>query len=196
MNPLPFILAPVLLLPAVSLRSPSPDAAPSDVSSSGAALVDSVKADQSPTREIAPTWLEQVRNRQVARQVSIEQHITIRISPRPPAANDPRVSMFGDAAGRSEAPRFEERSMGKCVPIAGLAGMTIAPENRLVFFLRDSRVVRASLDKGCNARDFYSGFYVARNSDGMLCAGRDKLQARNGANCKLGKMKQIVEAGD
>ena len=58
--------------------------------------------------------------------------------------------------------------------------------------MRDTRIVSAGLDKGCTARDFYSGFYVARTGDGMMCTGRDKLQSRNGANCKLGKLKQLV----
>jgi hypothetical protein len=30
----------------------------------------------------------------------------------------------------------------------------------------------------------------------MLCAGRDKLLARSGANCGMGKLSQIVVVGD
>ncbi len=141
-------------------------------------------------------WLMQTWQTRSADQVSIEQHIVIRIAPRAPANADPRVAMFYDAPASPQASHIEERKMGKCVPIDGVAGVQITQANKLVLYMRDSRVVSAGLDKGCNARDYYAGFYVARSSDGMICAGRDKLQARNGASCKVGKLHQLVEVGD
>ena len=60
-----------------------------------------------------------------------------------------------------------------------------AEGNRLLLFMRDQHVVLAALEKACRAEDFYSGFYVARNGDGLLCTDRDTLQSRSGANCRL-----------
>jgi len=194
MNPLPAILAPLLLLPVAiaPVANPATD-------NDGAAMTARVQQEQAmePGSVPAPLdWLARARQTPGADQVSIEQHIVIRISPRAPANADPRVAMFYDAPDSPGGSHIEERKMGKCVPIDGVAGVQIAQTNKLVLYMRDSRVVSAGLDKGCNARDYYSGFYVARSSDGMICAGRDKLQARNGASCKLGKLHQLVEVGD
>ena len=85
----------------------------------------------------------------------------------------------GNGAGANGTPATTAQRLG-----------TILKASRDI--MRDARIVSAGLDKGCTARDFYSGFYVARTGDGMMCTGRDKLQSRNGANCKLGKLKQLV----
>jgi hypothetical protein len=50
----------------------------------------------------------------------------------------------------------------------------------------------AELEKGCQARDFYSGFLVAKSSDGMICKERDKLRARSGATCEVNGFRQII----
>jgi hypothetical protein len=62
--------------------------------------------------------------------------------------------------------------------------------------MRDRRIVQARLERACRARDFYSGFYLARSSDGKLCVDRDTLQSRSGANCKLTRFRQLVEVGN
>jgi hypothetical protein len=188
---LPSLFAPLLLLP--SLPSTARDGQP------GAALAGQARvqpmalgqAGKAPFAWLIPPWQSRP-----AQQVSIEQHIVIRITPRARTANDPWIGMFVQDQGGVSASRIEERKMGKCVALDGVAGVQITPSNRLVLFLRDSRVVSAGLDKGCTARDFYSGFYVARSADGMMCSGRDTLQSRNGASCKLGKLHQLVAVGD
>ena len=86
--------------------------------------------------------------------------------------------------------------MGKCVPVNGIAGVQISGDNRLIFYMRDQRVVGASLERACSARDYYSGFYVQRTGDGQICVNRDTLQSRSGASCKVSKMKQLVEVGN
>ena len=57
-------------------------------------------------------------------------------------------------------------------------------------------MVSATLDKACQGRDYYSGFLVAKNADGMLCTGRDELLSRSGSNCKVSGFRQIVEIDD
>jgi len=206
MNPLPYILAPILLLPAVTAPLPDrggPERAGEGISieagRSDTALIETT-IDDSDGLSATLSFPNQTRFPEAqddpAQQVRIEQNITIRIAPRSPGRVDPRIGGFEDYPARESRPRLVERKMAKCVPVQGVAGVQISPGNKLVLYLHDSRIVSAGLDKGCNARDFYSGFYVARSADGMMCSGRDKLQARNGASCKLGKMKQIVVAGD
>jgi hypothetical protein len=125
-----------------------------------------------------------------ARQVSIEQRITIRVSPRNivPAA---LVASPLDA----EATRTRWKKMGKCLPMASIAGVQ-ATGDKLVLYLRDNRIVSATLEKACRAADFYSGFYVARSGDGKLCAGRDELLSRSGSNCQVSGLRQLVVEDD
>jgi hypothetical protein len=193
MNPLPYLLAPLLLVPAASFPL---DDAPVPGQSMEVALAEQPVASAEPTFEPAMPFSRLVdMMRGKAEQVSIEQRIIIRIAPRAPVVPDSRINLMADLP-RNAAPRFKEKSMQKCVPASGIAGVQIAPENHLVLFMRDSRLVSTQLEKSCNARDFYSGFYVQRSGDGMICSGRDKLQSRNGASCKLGKLKQLVEKDD
>jgi hypothetical protein len=119
-------------------------------------------------------------------QVRIEQRITIRITPR---ATAPRPFIL-DLPDRAP-PRMSERRMGKCLPIAGIAGVQVN-NNRLMVFMRDRRLISLGLEKACRAQDFYSGFYVERNADGQICADRDRLQSRSGANCALTRLRQLI----
>ena len=90
-------------------------------------------------------------------------------------------------------PHFDERKMGKCVAVGGIAGVQIGGDDKLMLFMRDQRIVSATLEKACSARDFYSGFYIERSADGMLCVDRDKLQSRTGANCGVRRLRQLIE---
>ena len=126
------------------------------------------------------------------RQVRIEQHFSIRISPGAPMMPP---DMLADLRNDEPSPRFEERNIGKCVSVSGLVGVQSAEGNRLLLFMRDRAVVTAQLEKACQSRDFYSGFYVERPADGQLCVNRDKLQSRSGANCKIHRLRSLVDVG-
>lgn len=127
-------------------------------------------------------------------QVRIEQRITIRITP---LQSNVQPSMLQDLPAQAPAaPRFVERTMGRCLPVSGIAGVQAAGSNRLILYMRDQRMVSAALERTCSARDFYSGFYVERSSDGQLCVNRDALQSRSGANCRLARLRQLVELGN
>lgn len=86
--------------------------------------------------------------------------------------------------------------MGKCIPIREIGGVQVQSGNRLMLFMRDRRIVGATLEKGCRARDFYSGFYVERGDDGLICSGRDILQSRSGTKCELRKLHRLVPVRD
>ena len=126
-------------------------------------------------------------------QVRIEQRLTIRITPR---ASAPQPNMLVDLPTRPLPQRLVERDFGNCLSIAGIAGVEVSNTNQLILYMRDHRVLSAGLERACNARDYYSGFYVERNSDGQICVKRDNLLSRSGATCKLSRIKQLVEAGN
>ncbi|NLR71849.1 hypothetical protein HGI47_13310 [Novosphingobium sp. ERN07] len=128
-------------------------------------------------------------------QVRVEQRMIIRIAPRMPGSMlapppDPRFS------GPPQPPRFFERKADKCLAIASIAGVQIESQDRLLLVTRNRKLIGASLDKSCSARDFYSGFYVDRSEDGQLCAGRDTIHSRAGANCAITKMRELVPDDD
>lgn len=130
-----------------------------------------------------------------AEQVSIEQRVTIRINPRP--APMPNVSNFiAEGADAGAEPRLVERKAGKCLPLGAIAGVQPLSNDRLLLILRDNRLFTAKLSKGCQAREFYSGFIVKRNSDGQVCVSRDELLSRSGTSCQVSGFKQLVGAGD
>lgn len=125
-----------------------------------------------------------------AAQVRVEQRIIWRVVPLPGPA---RESMMAINPQPPRAPRMTERKMGDCVPMSAIAGGQPQSGSRLLLFLRDRRMVAANLEKACQARDFYSGFYVDKpNSDGKLCADRDRILARNGARCEISSFRLLV----
>ena len=129
-----------------------------------------------------------------AAQVRIEQHIIWRVTPIPGPA---RQSMQALVPTAPNAPRMIERKMGDCIPMSSIAGGQPQGGSRLLLFLRDRRLVAANLEKACSARDFYSGFYVEKpNSDGKLCADRDRILARSGARCEISSFRLLVADDD
>ncbi|QGN53622.1 hypothetical protein [Novosphingobium sp. Gsoil 351] len=122
-----------------------------------------------------------------ARQVRIEQRMIIRITPF--AATREMLAALPQAP---LATRFREKKVGKCVSVAGIAGVQIGGDDRLMLFMRDQRMIGASLEKACRARDFYSGFYLERNGDGQLCVDRDLIHSRSGASCSLSRLRRLV----
>lgn len=194
MNPLAFFVAPLLLLVPAPVAvdvarekaEPIRKEDPALVRTQGPmSLPDGF--EQGPWQELAEGFIEMSNG-----QVRIEQTLTIRVAPRSAA----RPIMLADLPQNGIPSRLEERRMGRCVPMAGIAGMQYGGDRRLILFLRDRRIVSATLEKSCRARDFYSGFYVVRNGDGMLCQDRDELQSRSGANCQVDSFRQLVEADD
>jgi hypothetical protein len=129
----------------------------------------------------------------VAGQVRIEQRVIVRIAPPGPAQRQTLMPVMPTPAA---PPKMAERKMGKCVAVGGIAAVQPDAAGRLLLLMRDRRLVSASLGKQCSARDFYSGFYLERTSDGMLCVERDKLHSRSGATCEIKRMRQLVLKDD
>lgn len=168
---------------------------------SGAALAPGAEAGLTP-REAAsnepqstPSWqrFDAPGSVPVAGQVRIERRVTIRVWPRSPA---PRQSLMAEMAPAPVGANLVERKMGDCVPVAGIAAVQTGQANQLILHLRDRRIVSARLEKACRARDFYSGFYLERSADGMLCIDRDRLRSRTGVQCQISRMRQLVAEND
>jgi hypothetical protein len=125
-------------------------------------------------------------------QVRIEQRVIIRVAP----ARRIRQDLIADVTQGAPGSRFQERPMKRCVAMANIAGVQSGPQNRLILFMRDRNIVSASLEKACSVRDFYSGFYVEKSTDGLLCSGRDTLQSRTGASCGVRRLAHLVAVKD
>jgi len=187
------LLAPLyLLVPAAgSVEQASDLAEPAGVDQQPS----SEQFTRPPAQAEAVRWpsfekLAQAFRGEPANQVRIEQHTIIRIAPRPAP---PQATLLLDLPRGEIGGRFAERSIGRCLPAAGIAGVQIDRSNRLILFMRDRRIISAQLERACRARDFYSGFYVDRSSDGRICVDRDTLQSRSGTNCKLTRIRQLIE---
>lgn len=130
---------------------------------------------------------------EVQNQVHIEQRVIIRIAPGPPTVREERLGRFP----RQDRPaRYKEKKFKGCIPIEEISGSEPSEGSRLLLFMRDHRVISAALDRACDPDDFYLGFYIERNADGMLCSKRDKLQARTGATCEVARLSQLVAVKD
>ena len=128
-----------------------------------------------------------------ANQARIEQRMTIRVTP---STRTVRPNMLMDLPSREIGPRFAERRIGKCLSVSGISGVQPDGGHELILYMRDRKIISARLERACRSRDFYSGFYLSRSSDGKLCVDRDTLQSRSGANCKLTRIRQLVEVGN
>ncbi len=130
-----------------------------------------------------------------AEQVSIQQRVTVRIGPRSaPMPMEP--AMFDSAMETGRGPRFVERKFSNCLSMDSIAGVQAIDNDRLLLILKDRRMLTARLEKGCQGREFYSGFIVARNSDAQICVGRDRLMSRSGMGCQVSGFKQLVQISD
>lgn len=126
-------------------------------------------------------------------QVRIEQRVIIRIAPSSPAV---REEMLARLPRREMTAQFHEVKDDRCLPINIIAGVAPVQSNRLLLFMRDHRVLSASLDRACEAQAFYSGFYVERSEDGMICSGRDLIRSRAGTSCEVAQFNRLVAVRD
>lgn len=136
-------------------------------------------------------------------QVRIEQRVIIRITPRdagrdalPPQVLPMQpmqpIMQMPMSPPRSSSVRVRERKTGKCMSAQGIAAVQPTTDGRLMFYMRDRRMIAAGLEKACSARDFYLGFYMSKTPDGQLCVGRDAIHSRAGTTCKLKDVHEYV----
>ena len=114
-------------------------------------------------------------------QVRIEKRVIIRVPRRRPRKSSP----MADFSRRSAPVTYKEQKIGKCLPMANILGVQRFGERYLDLVTKDRQQIRARLKKKCQARSFYSGFYMEKSGDGKICADRDILHSRTVRNVKL-----------
>jgi hypothetical protein len=80
---------------------------------------------------------------------------------------------------------WKEGKGPKCVPARAIAGATLVGKSSVDFILRSRQRVRAKLESSCPALDYYYGFYITPNADGMICENRDNIRSRVGGACEI-----------
>lgn len=190
-----------LVMPMLGQQFPAPNSGPSGMDGT-AMMGESVgvegetcqsKVLQAPItrQQAAPVSdpLGAMRADNLRLQFRVQRQLVIRISPQ---RQNKRDDLLNNLPQQTLNTRYVERKMEKCIPVSRIAGVQTGSGNRLILFLKDKRIVNVNLENSCRAREFYSGFYVARNKDGKLCVDRDKLQSRTGAKCEVARMRQLV----
>lgn len=113
-------------------------------------------------------------------QVSVRQQIIIRVPARPGVPRAP---------GRPV--EWKESKGPRCVATKSIAGATLLGRNSVDLIMSDNSRLRARLENSCPALDFYLGFYISPNQDGMICAGRDMIRSRVGGTCEIERFQAL-----
>jgi hypothetical protein len=129
-------------------------------------------------------------------QVVVEQQLIIRV----PAQ---RSQLNNFAAGPMPSRRateipivWKEKKAPKCVAMRNIMGMQATQRDSIDIITRQKQRLRAQLNRGCRALDFYAGFYMQGSKDGKLCEDRDQIHARTGAKCEIDKFRLMVPVRD
>jgi hypothetical protein len=113
-------------------------------------------------------------------QLVVREQIMVRVQTRAPPAATPV--------------QWKEGKGPKCVPARAILGASRPSENSVDLVMRDRTRVRAQLDSSCPALDYYYGFYIRPNADGMICADRDSIRSRVGGECGIERFRGLKAA--
>jgi len=86
---------------------------------------------------------------------------------------------------------WKEGKGPKCVEARSIAGAALVSQNSVDLVLRDRKRIRARLESSCPALDYYYGFYITPNKDGMICADRDFIRSRVGGRCEIDAFRSL-----
>ena len=125
-------------------------------------------------------------------QVVIEQQLIIRVPAQRPPLNNFTARPTPQLRLREQPDVWKEKKAPKCVAMRNILGMQAAQGDSIDLITRQKQRLRAQLNRGCRALDFYAGFYMQGNKDGQLCEGRDEIHARTGAKCEVDKFRLMV----
>ena len=117
--------------------------------------------------------------------LTIRQQIIIRI---------PRTGLNRGTLARPVS--WREGRGPRCIPATRIAGLGHLGENSVDLILNDRRRIRARLGGRCPALDFYRGFYVTATEDGQVCADRDSIRSRAGAECEIEQFRTLYPADE
>lgn len=109
-------------------------------------------------------------------QLVVREQIMVRVQNRRPAATPTQ---------------WKEGKGPKCVPARAILGASLQGPESVDLVMRDRSRVRAELDDSCPALDYYYGFYIRPNADGMICADRDSIRSRVGGQCGIERFRSL-----
>ena len=111
-------------------------------------------------------------------QLTVRQQIIVRVPARPPGA-------------LASPLEWKEGKGIKCIPASSVAGAAMPRRGSVDLVLRDRSRIRAKLENSCPALDYYNGFYISPNSEGMICADRQSIRSRMGGECEIDAFKTL-----
>lgn len=115
-----------------------------------------------------------------AGSITVRQQVIIRV---------PRTGVSRGAMARPVT--WREGRGPRCIPATRIAGLGHLGDNNVDLILTDRRRIRARLGGRCPALDFYRGFYVTATEDGQVCADRDSIRSRAGAECEIEQFRTL-----
>jgi hypothetical protein len=86
---------------------------------------------------------------------------------------------------------WKEGKGPKCIPARGIIGATLVGKNSVDLVMRNRQRFRAKLESSCPALDYYYGFYITPNPDGMVCEDRDIIRSRMGGACEIDRFRGL-----
>jgi len=110
------------------------------------------------------------------RTMTIEHQMIIRVPVRPWAL--PRQI------------EWIEKKGPKCIASGDIRAAALSGTDHVDFLLADRQRIRAELDDDCPTLDFYGGFYL-KPEDSRVCAKRDSINNRIGAECEIKKFRRL-----
>lgn len=120
------------------------------------------------------------------RTFTFHERIIIRV----PRMTDDRAVIRGFAPARPVT--WHEVENDDCVEPNSFVGAGISSAQSIDFMTRDGRRLRAKLEDACPALDYYSVVYLRPGGDGKICANRDSIRSRAGAQCQIAAFKRLV----
>ena len=134
------------------------------------------------------------RNETVFAQMRIEQRVIIRVPmmrrDMPPHPARPPAQFMDER--QAQPLEWQERKGPKCLRIRDVRAAAITSARGVDLVLKGRERIRARLGRECRPADLYSGFYIQPSDDGELCAERDRVLARSGADCEITAFKRLV----
>ena len=125
-------------------------------------------------------------------QVVIEQQLIIRVPAQRSSLNNFSAAPVPEMRVRKAPVEWKEKKAPKCVAMRNILGMQATERDSIDLITRQKQRLRAQLNRGCRALDFYAGFYMQGTKDGQLCEDRDEIHARTGAKCQVDKFRLMV----
>lgn len=135
----------------------------------GALLLFAAGAGEQPVAEPGPDQYA---------QLVVREQIVVRVRGRPTSA--------------APAPaRWKETKGPKCVSAKGILAAALTSQDSVDLIMRDKSRIRAKLESSCPALDYYYGFYITPNADGMICEDRDRIRSRVGGQCGIDRFRGL-----